>query len=150
MELRSGTRKAFRGLNLDDASLKYILPRQFDSTRSCCDACAANAALQPFLLWHTQKRHAASTVLLIYLVSGILALTHGFLTHGTHVSEGDSLLWKVFRAKFSLKRQSVHVILESVECKLTRAAISVWFVHGCVLGAPNDVWHIVVNECVPN
>lgn len=46
------------------------------------------------------------TILLIHLASGVLVLTCGSLAHGTHMSEGDILWWKVFRGKFSLKRQS--------------------------------------------
>lgn len=92
-----------------------------------------------FLLWHTQKLHVTLTILLTYLVSGVLVLTHGSLTCGTHISEGDSLLWKVFGRKFSLKRQSAHMMLEPLECKLTRAAISVWFIHRCVPGALDSI-----------
>lgn len=89
--------------------------------------CGKNVHLSTFLGSHTQKVHVTLPILFINVVSGNLVLTHGSLTRGTHTSEGDSLLWKVFGGKFSLKRQNIHVILKPLEC--TKTVISAWFVH---------------------
>lgn len=114
MEMRSQTRQALKEWNLNNTSLRYILLRQFQSTTDCQKGVQLLAlCLSIFLLWHTQKVHVTFTILLIYLVSGVLVCTCGSLAHGTHLSEG-----KVFRGNFSLKRQSILVILESLKYKL--------------------------------
>lgn len=72
--------ESFQGVEFGRCSSEVRLPRRLAAPGAPARHVRLTLHRGTVLLWHTQKLRATLTVLLIYLASGVLVLTHGSLT----------------------------------------------------------------------